>query len=349
VHENTQGLRWLRATAYNVLAVALGIVAGLAVVVYAGGNIGVALSSLFLDPINSSGGIQQMFVLFVMFYTMALGVGLALKAGLWNIGAQGQFLAGTVMVFFVYLYMGFLPWPILYVTMILGAVIGGLLWITVPTILRVKFGANEIVVTILLNVVAINFGFYMLSGPIKSPGTALGFPITTTLPAKFQIPNIIASVPITYAVPATIAMGIILYFLVERTSFRVKANTVGESAETARYAGISIPRVMTITMLTAGALAGLAGATYMMGYRYELDIGSFSTNYGLLAIIVALVGRKHMLGIGVSAFFFAYITFGAESMAVATNVNSVVVFAMEGVMMVGILVVTYLTETRKAA
>ena len=348
MHENTQGLRWLRATAYNVLAVGLGILAGLAVVVYAGGNIGVALSSLFLDPINSSVGIQQVFVLFVMFYTMALGVGLALKAGLWNIGAQGQFLAGTVMVFFVYLYLGFLPWPILYVAMILGAAIGGLLWITVPTILRVRFGANEIVVTILLNVVAINFGFYMLSGPIKSPGTALGFPITTSLPTKFQIPNIIGSIPITWAVPATIAIGVIFYFLIERTPFRVRANTVGESAETARYAGISIPRVMTITMLTAGALAGLAGATYIMGYRYELDIGSFSTNYGLLAIIVALVGRKHMLGIGVAAFFFAYITYGAQSMAVQTQVNTVVVFAMEGVMMVGILMVSYLTERKSA-
>jgi general nucleoside transport system permease protein len=349
VHAETQGLRWLRATAYNAFAVGLGIIAGLAVVVYAGGNIGVALSSLFLDPIKSSAGIQQVFVLFVMFYTMALGVGLALKAGLWNIGAQGQFLVGMVMMFFVYIYLAFLPWPVLYVAMILGATIGGLLWITVPTILRVKFGANEIVVTILLNVVATNFGFYMLSGPIKSPGTALGFPITTSLPARFQIPNIIGGVPITYAVPATIAIGIILYVLVERTPFRVKANTVGESAETARYAGISIPRVMTITMLTAGALAGLAGATYMMGYRYELDIGSFSTNYGLLAIIVALVGRKHMLGIGISAFFFAYITFGAQSMAVATNVNSVVVFAMEGVMMIGILLGGYLTDRKKGA
>ena len=339
--EDTQGLRWLRATAYNVLAVGLGILAGLAVVAYAGGNVGVALSSLFLDPITSSGGIQQIFVLFVMFYSMGLGIGLALKAGLWNIGTQGQLLAGMVMVFVVYLYLAFLPWPVLYVAMILGAAIGGLLWIAVPTILRVKFGANEIVVTILLNVVAINFGFYMLSGPIKSPGTALGFPITTVLPAKFQIPNIVGSVPITYAVPATIAIGIVLYFLVERTPFRVKANTVGESPETARYAGISIPRVMTLTMLAAGALAGLAGATYLMGYRYELDIGSFSTNYGLVAIIVALVGRKHMLGIGIAAFFFAYIAYGAEAMALAVNVPTYVVFAMEGVMMIGILMSAY--------
>ena len=320
MHRNTQGLRWLRATAYNALAVGLGIVAGLAVVVFAGGDVGVALSSLFLNPIRYSGEVQQIFVLFVMFYTMALGIGLALKAGLWNIGAQGQLLAGMVMVFVAYIDLAFLPWPVLYVTMILGAAIGGLLWIAVPTILRVKFGANEIVVTILLNVVAFNFGFYMLSGPIKSPGTALGFPITKVLPATFQIPNIIGSVPITYAVPATVAIGVILYFLVERTPFRVKANTVGESLETARYAGISVPRVMTVTMLAAGALAGLAGATYMMGYRYELDIGSFSTNYGLIAIIVALVGRKHMIGIGVSALFFAYITIGAQSMALTANV-----------------------------
>jgi ABC-type uncharacterized transport system permease subunit len=318
------------------------------VVVYAGGHIGVALSSLFLNPITLSGDVQQIFVRFVMFYTMGLGIGLALKAGLWNIGAQGQLLVGMVMVFVVYTFLSFFPWPLLYVSMILGATLGGLLWIAVPTILRVRFGANEIVVTILLNVVALNFAFYMLSGPIKSAGTALGFPITAELPPRFQIPNIFGGIPITYAVPATIAIGILLYFMVERTSFRVKANTVGESNETARYAGISIPRVMTITMLAAGALSGLAGATYMMGYRYELDIGSFSTNYGLVAIIVALVGRKHMLGIAFSALFFAYMTIGAESMALTAGVQRYVVFAMEGIMMIGILLGNYLSERRMA-
>ena len=313
---------------------------------YAGGNIEVALSSLFLNPITLSGGIQQIFVRFVLFYTMGLGVGLALKAGLWNIGAQGQLLVGMVMVFVVYTFLAFLPWPVLYIAMIIGAALGGLLWISVPTILRVKFGANEIVVTILLNVVAINFAFYMLSGPIKSAGTALGFPHSVNLPAQFQIPSIVSGLPITYAVPATIAIGIILYLVVERTSFRVEANTVGESTETARYAGIRINRVMAITMLAAGALAGLAGATYLMGYRYELDIGSFSTNYGLVAIICALVGRKHMLGIGLASFFFAYMTIGAESMALSANVPTYVVFAMEGIMMFGILLGYYLTERK---
>jgi len=332
-------------TAYNAIAIGLGIIAGLALVAYAGGNIGVALSTLFLNPITTTPGLQQIFVRFVVFYTMAMGIGLALKAGLWNIGTQGQLIIGMIMVFVAYTYLGFLAGPALYVTMFLLATIGGLLWIVVPTFLRVKFGANEIVVTLLLNVVASNFGYYMLNGPIRSP-TAFGYPYSITLPVQYHIPNILGNFPLTYAVPFTVAIGIILYILVERTPFRVKANTVGESAETARYAGIRITRVMVTTMLASGALAGLAGATYQMGFLYHIDAGVFVYNLGFIAIIAALVGRKHMIGIGIASLFFGYITIGAESMAQATNVPTSVVFAMEGVMMVGVLLGNYLTDRR---
>jgi len=279
---------------------------------------------------------------------MAMGIGLALKAGLWNIGAQGQLTVGMIMVFVAYTYIGFLPWPVLYLSMVFLAIAGGLLWIVVPTVLRVKFGANEIVMTLLLNVVASNFGYYMLNGPIKSPG-ASGYPYSITLPLQYRIPDILGGVPITYAVPLTVSIGLILYYLVERTSFRVRANTVGESTETARYAGISITRVMVITMLASGALAGLGGATYQMGFLYHLDAGVFVYNLGFIALIAALVGRKHMLGIGLASLFFGYITIGAESMATVTNVPTSVVFAMEGVMMVGILMGSYLTERRSLA
>ncbi|MGD0146453.1 MAG: ABC transporter permease [Nitrososphaerales archaeon] len=342
-----QGLRWLRVTAYNAAAIALGVIAGLVVVAYAGGNVEVALSTLFLNPFTTKSGVQQVFVRFAIFYLMAMGVGIALKAGLWNIGAQGQLIIGMVMVFVAYIYLAFLPWPVLYVTMILLATLGGLLWIVAPTILRVRFGANEIVVTLLLNVVATNFGYYMLNGPIKSP-IAIGYPYTATLPAKFQIPNIVGGFPLTYAVPFAIVLGVLLYFLIERTPFRVQANTVGESAETARYAGISIPRVMVITMLAAGALAGLGGALLQMSYFYHIDAGVFVTNWGFIAVIAALVGRKHIIGIGIASLFFAYITIGAEAMALQANVPTSVVFVMEGVMMIGILAGTYLAERRTA-
>jgi simple sugar transport system permease protein len=215
-------------TAYNAIAIALGIVAGLAVVAYAGGDIEVALSTLFLNPITTFSGVQQVFVRFVVFYTMAMGIGIALKAGLWNIGTQGQLVIGMVMIFVAYVYLPFLPWPVLYVLMVLLAIFGGLLWIAVPTILKVRFGANEIVVTLLLNVVAINFGYYMLNGPIRAPGAA-GYPYTSTLAPVFQIPQIVGNVPITYAVPFTVVIGAVLYYLVERTRLGCRPTQSGRA------------------------------------------------------------------------------------------------------------------------
>ena len=330
-------------TAYNAIAIMLGLGVGLALVAYAGGNVGEALSTLFLNPVTTSFGVQQIFVRFVVFYTMAMGIGLALKAGLWNIGAQGQLIIAMMMAFLVFKYLGILPWEIVYVLMVLVAVIGGLLWIVVPTVLRVKFGANEIVVTLLLNVVAMNVGAYILNGPLNSAGN-LGYPTTVVLPAKFRIPDMVGGVPITYAVPLTVAIGLALYFLVERTPFRIKADTVGESVETAAYAGINITRVMVVTMLAAGALAGLAGASFLMGFHYHIDLGVYTYPLGFIAVIAALVGRKHMIGIGIASLFFGYITIGAESMATQSNLDYSVVVAMEGVMMVGILVGTYFAE-----
>jgi ABC-type uncharacterized transport system permease subunit len=312
------------------------------VVVLAGGNLGVALSTLFLNPITTSNGVQQMFVRFVLIYTMAMGIGLALKAGLWNIGAFGQWIVGMVMVYVAYDYLTFLPYPLLYASMLLMAALGGLLWIAVPTILRVKFGANEIVVTLLLNVVGLNFGYFMLFGPIGSVA-GYGYPYSKTLAPEYRIPQIASGIPITYAVPATIAIGIILYLLVERTPFRVKVNTVGESIETAKYAGISINKIMILTMLAAGAFAGLSGATFKMGNLgdYALNPGSFVPFYGFIAVIAAMVGRKHMLGIGLSSLFFAYFTWGAQAMATVTNLQTSIVLPMEGVMMIGILLTAY--------
>lgn len=321
----------------------LGIVAGLAVVAYAGGNLGEALSTLFLNPITTSNGIQQTSVRFVLIYTMAMGIGLALKAGLWNIGAFGQWIVGMVMVYVAYDYLNFLPYTLLYAAILLLAALGGLLWIAVPTILRVKFGANEIVVTLLLNVVGLNFGYFMLFGPIGSV-IGFGYPYSKTLAPGFRIPQIVGAVPITYAVPVTVAIGILLYLLVERTPFRVKVNTVGESTETAKYAGIRINRIMIITMLAAGAFAGLSGATFIMGNLggdYTLNPGSFVPFYGFIAVIAAMVGRKHMLGIGVSSLFFAYFTWGAQAMATVTNLQTAVVLPMEGIMMIGILLTAY--------
>ena len=336
---DSRGRTWLLYGAYYAAAIAIGIVVGLAVVAFAGGNVGLALSTLLTGPITTSAGIQQIFVRFIILCLIGLGVGLALKAGLWNIGGQGQMVIGMVMVFVVFTYMRSLASPLLFFVIIVAAALGGLAWIVVPVVLKTKVGANEIVVTLLLNIVASNFGLYMINGPIRGP-ESFGYPITATLPANLRL-------PLTFAVPIVVAVGIALYLLVERTSFNLEANTVGESTVTARYAGVGVTKVITVTMLVAGALAGLAGAFLVMGYLYHLDAGQFSTNYGLLAIIVALLGRKSMLGITLASLLFAYVTIGVEEMAVVTGVQSSIEFAIEGIMLITVLFASYLIDRSK--
>jgi len=339
VNPDNRGRLWLLYGAYYVAAIAIGIVVGLAVVAFAGGNVGLALSTLLTGPITTPAGIQQIFVRFIILCLIGLGVGLALKAGIWNIGGQGQMIIGMVMVFVVTTYLHFLTSPFLFLTIIAAAALGGLAWIVVPVVLKTKVGANEIVVTLLLNIVASNFGLYMINGPIRGP-QSFGYPITATLPSSLRI-------PLTFGVPVVVAVGIALYLLVERTSFNLEANTIGESTVTAKYAGVGVTKVTAITMLVAGALAGLAGAFLVMGYLYHLDAGQFSTNYGLLAIIVALLGRKSMLGITVASLLFAYVTIGVEEMAVVTGVQSSIEFAIEGIMLITVLFASYLIDRSK--
>lgn len=336
---DSRSRQWLLYVGYYAAAIAGGLVIGLGLVAFAGGNVGLALSTILTGPLTTAAGIQQIFVRFIILCLIGLGVGLALKAGLWNIGGQGQMIIGMVMVFVVFTYMHSLNAPLLFSLIIIASALGGLAWIVVPVILKTRVGANEIVVTLLLNIVASNFGLYMINGPIRGP-ESFGYPITATLPDDLRI-------PLDYAVPLVVAVGIALYLLVERTSFNLQANTVGESTVTANYAGIAVTRVTAITMLVAGALAGLSGAFLVMGYLYHLDAGQFSTNYGLLAIIVALLGRKSMLGITLASLLFAYVTIGVEEMAVVTGVQSSIEFAIEGIMLITVLFASHLIDRSK--
>ncbi len=337
-----EGQRWLRLVAYNLVAIALGVLAGLVIVAFAGGNIGLALTSLFLGPISTSYNIAEVLVRFIALYTIGLGIGLALKAGLWNVGGEGQFLIGEIMAFVGALYIQGVPGPVQVVLMLLIGSIGGALWIAIPTILRTKFGANEIVITLLFNIVAVFVGLYALNGPIRGKSQSFGYPITDQLSKQLSLPLLIPNTRLSLALVITLVIAAAMYLLVERTPFSVKARTVGESIETANYAGINVTRVFVTVMLAAGALAGLAGAMHLMGVLGRLDTGELQPGFGYLAIIVAMLGRKNMLGIGVASIFLGYVMVGAEDMAQFTQVQTPVVYAMEGVMLLGVSLANYL-------
>ena len=339
---DSRGRTWLLYGAYYAVAIAIGIVVGLAVVAFAGGNVGLALSTLLTRPITTSAGVQQIFVRFIILCLIGLGVGLALKAGLWNIGGQGQMIIGMVMVFVVFTYMRSLASPLLFVAIVAAAALGGLAWIVIPVILKTKVGANEIVVTLLLNIVASNFGLYMTNCPKTWPGIN---PVTRSRrPCQGAcdppLPHLCGAHRSGSGSGPALARGADVLHL--------EANTVGESTVTARYAGIGVTRVITITMLVAGALAGLAGAFLVMGYLYHPRRAVFhqlrsSCHHS------GSSGRKARQVSPSASRLFAYVTIGVEEMAVVTGkLQSSIEFAIEGIMLVTVLFASYLIDRSKA-
>lgn len=337
--------RLLKVAGFNVAAIALGIAVGLGIVAATGGDVGKAFISFLFLPLSDVYNIAEIFVRFIALYTIALGIGLALKAGLWNVGGEGQFLIGAVLSIMGAVYLASIPPTIrLAVMLVLGAV-GGLLWIVVPAILRARFGANEIVVTLLLNIVAIQFTLYALDGPIKGKEAA-GYMITDILPPELRLPVLIPGTRLSVALIIILTIAVAMYFLVEKTPFGLHVRTVGESPETARYAGISIPKIIMTTLLTAGALGGLAGALHVTGVLHRFDAGQTSHGFGYLAIIVAMLGGKNVAGIGLAALFFSYVIIGAENMQRMVRIPFPLVYAMEGVMLIGITLASYFLSRR---
>ncbi len=337
--------RLLRVLGFNALAVALGIGAALGIIAAVGGDVWTALTSFLFLPLSDPYNIAEIFVRFIPLYTIGLGIGLALKAGLWNVGGEGQFLIGAVLAIAGAIYIQGLPPPLHLTVMLLLGALGGLLWIIPPAVLRARFGANEIVVTLLLNIVAIQFTLFALDGPIRGKASA-GYMITDVLPEELRLPVLIPGTRLSIALIITLAIAVVMYLLVEKTPFGVHAKTVGESWETARYAGISIPKIIMTTMLVAGALGGLAGALHVTGVLHRFDAGQTSHGFGYLAIIVAMLGRKNMAGIGLAALFFAYIIIGAENMSRIIRIPFPIVYAMEGVMLAGVTLADYFLARR---
>jgi simple sugar transport system permease protein len=277
---------------------------------------------------------------------MGLGIALGLRAGVWNVGAEGQYIVGSVMAMYVAFHFASVP-PVLRIVlaMVAGAA-GGLLWIFVPALLKARFGANEIVVTLLLNLVASNFLLYALDGPIRGVGS-FGYLITDLLPPVLRIPKIIPNTRLGFGVVIAAALVVAFYLLSERTSFGLQIRTVGRNLEAARYAGISVPRVYMVTLLLAGAMAGLAGAIHVTGVIFALDPG-YPSGYGYIAIIVAMLGGTSVVGTTVASIVVSYIVVGAEAMQTAAQVPFALVYTIEGIILFSLAAGQYLIGRRKS-
>jgi simple sugar transport system permease protein len=257
-----------------------------------------------------------------------LSVAVGFRAGLFNIGAEGQLLVGAIFAGFVGFTFTGLPTVVHLPLAILAGFVGGGLWGFVPGYLRARTGAHEVIITIMLNQVALRLLDYFLRNPLfQRPGRT--DPISKPVEETAQLPHLLgASLRIHAGIILALLVAWAVWWLLFRTTRGFEFRAVGANPDAARYAGISVPGTYVVVMSLAGGLAGLAGASQLLGgvTLYSLTPG-FAGGLGFDAIALALVGRAHPAGIVAAAFMFGILRAGATKMqaVTATPVDIIVV------------------------
>jgi ABC-type uncharacterized transport system permease subunit len=274
-----------------------------------------AYGALFEGSLGSENAQVETLVQATPLLLAALGIGLGFKAGLFNIGAQGQFLVGAVAaVGTAQLVRDSGPVVAIPVAFLAGAAAGAA-WGFLPGFLKAVSGAHEVVTTIMLNYVALALLSWLVTGPLRLPKSPQ--PVTNTvgdaaLPILLGRDGHIGIVLALLAVP-------VMWFLLNRTTRGFEIRAVGANPDASRYAGMKPRRLIVLTMTIAGLLAGLAGAGNILGINHQVT-ASFSTTVGFDAITVALLGRSHPIGIMLAALLLGGMRAGAALMQIKAGV-----------------------------
>jgi ABC-type uncharacterized transport system permease subunit len=287
----------------------------------------------------------------IVFLTPLLMAGVAValpfRAGLFNIGAEGQFIAGAVACTAIGIKFSDWPAPLLLPMVLLGGMVGGSVWAGIAGVLKATVGAHEVVTTIMLNYVAQWFLRYLIvGGPLQLPnGFSVSSPIgpgarlATLLPHDDKL--ILFGLPASvYRVHTGLFIGLVAVavfaFLLWRTSLGYEIRTVGQSQRAARYAGVSVRRTIIVTMLIAGAFSGLAGAIEISGVDHNLTDKYFNDTTGFDAIAVALLGLGSGVGIVLSSVLFGALHAGGSVMQADAGISSSLVQVLQALILFSI-------------
>ena len=255
-----------------------------------------------------------------------LAVAVAFRAKLWNIGAEAQLYVGGVVT--VVLGTGTLQLPaaILMPVIIACVLLGGALLLLGPAFLKIRFGVDEVVTTLLLNFIVLLFVSMLLEGVLKDP-MGLGWPQSKRVIAEAQLPRLITGKRLHFGFVLALAAAFITWFIMKKSVLGYEMRAVGHNPEAAGFAGIPVRKVLIKTALLSGGLAALAGYSEVAGLKGNLTL-DLSPGFGYTGIVVAMLAMLNPLGVVASAIFIAGIFVGADAMSRATRVPSYIAQVM---------------------
>lgn len=266
---------------------------------------------------------------------VGLGVGLAFRAGIVNIGAEGQLLAGATAATAMGLWLPSMPAFVAVPTVLAAGVVAGAAWSAIAGWLKLRFGVLEVISTLMLNFIATYMVSWLVRGPLQEPTHI--YPQTRELPDTVHLPPLMAAHRVHAGLVLGIGLAIAVWWLLRRTELGFRIRAVGANASAAWSAGGILPaRTTALVFVLSGALAGLGGASEVTGVTYALYEG-LSPGYGYSAIAVALLARLHPLAMIASAVFFGALEAGAAAMQRDANVPSVLAQVIEALIVLGVL------------
>ena len=336
------------------LAVLTGLIIGAIAIMATGENVFTAYGALF----GGSFGTPQQFILgFQSFFATgdtkellmaiyplteslvaatpyifaALSVALGFRCGLFNIGAEGQVLMGALCSAYVGYSITGLPAYIHLPLAILAGALGGAVWGMIPGYLKARFGAHEVVNTIMMNWIAFKLSDWLLNGPMKATGYR---PVTPSIEATAALPRFFPE-PLRFNWGFVLALLVawFVYWFLFKTTLRFEIRSVGANPDAAKYAGMNVTRNFVLVMAMAGALAGLAGSVQVLGVDHWVGQG-FSSGYGFDSIALALLGKSHPVGVVLAALLFGFLRSGATRMQSLAGIPIDIISIIQGLIVI---------------
>lgn len=292
-----------------VLAIVLTILTGLLIFALLGKDPVRGFEVFFVNPLKTTYGISEWLLKATPLALCAAGLAVGFRASVWNIGAEGQFILGSIGATFVALYAGSIPVVTLFLMVVAGAAAGAV-WAAIPAFLKTRFNASEILVSLMLVYVAELLVSWLVFGPLRDP-MGFNFPQTVMFEPQALLPILVPGTRLNMVVGFVVLVLLATYVLVFKTHLGFKMRVAGESPNAARYAGIPAKTMVWLGLLIGGACAGLAGMAEVAGPMGQLT-DKVGSGYGFAAIIVAFVGRLHPVGIALASLLMALFFIGGE-------------------------------------
>jgi simple sugar transport system permease protein len=328
-------IRFVTTLLSSGLTVGLALILGAALLWITGKNPVEAYRLLITRGLGSSFGITETLIKMAPLLMVSAGLLVAIKAGVWNIGMDGQLLFGASLVGIVApRLVGNMPhWLMLLLAAGVGLT-GGALWGLIPALLKIRYSFNEIITTVMMNYLAIYLTGWFVKGPFKDATVVA--PQMPVIPPAFRLP----AIPYT-RVHVGLLVGLLavmlVYWLFRSTILGFKLTVLGQSRQAAIHAGMPVDRLTALAFVLSAGLAGLAGSNDILGVK-GLFQGEWNPAYGLIGFALVFLARLNALLVIPFAYFFAFLLFGSELMARTAKIPAFFVEVLEGLMLVFIAI-----------